>query len=118
MTVWSPSAGSRDDSGSLTGTVSAFGAVEPRIMPSSRPIPDSVTATLGLDRRLQASLRISELMNRSTGPFGPGPSRGLNVPSRPADLTAPGGSADWVGTCVTWAVPPLADLRGHCQRSR
>ena len=40
----------------------------------------------------------------SKGPYGPG---------RVACPTDPGGSAGWVDTCVTWAIPPSADLRGR-----
>ena len=61
--------GSSLDSGSRTGSVSAFGAVAPRSMPSSRPAADRDMATLGLDSLLQASLRMSVLISRSTGPW-------------------------------------------------
>ena len=57
------------DSGSRTGSVSAFGAVAPSSMPSSRPAADRETATLGLASLLQASLRMSVLISRSTGPL-------------------------------------------------
>ena len=80
--TWCASDGS-SDSGSRTPTVSAFGEVAPSSMPSSSPAPDSATATLGLDSLLQASLRISELMNRSTGPGGC-PSIGRGVRGRPS----------------------------------
>src|SRR6266446_152572 len=62
--------GRKRDSGSLMGSVSVFGAVAPTTMPSSRPTPDTVTATLGCDSLLQASLRITVLMTRSTGRVG------------------------------------------------
>src|SRR5262252_7743075 len=92
--------GKRYDSGSLIGNVSAFGAVAPRSIPSSRPDADTATATLGSDSLLQASLRISVLMSRSIGPPGPGgpawpgPSMGPCVLDRPAVPAAPGGSAE------------------------
>ena len=60
----------------MIGSVSAFGAVAPRSMPSSSPDADTATATLGSESLLQASLRITALMNRSIGPVGatrPGP---------------------------------------------
>ncbi len=108
-----PSDGSRVDSGSLTRNVSAFGAVAPSSMPSSSPAADRPTATLGSDSLLQASLRISQSMTRSTGPVGSWGSKGPYGPGRVACPTDPGGSAAWVDTCVTWAIPPLADMCGH-----
>src|SRR5215510_1110834 len=96
MTTWWASDGRRD-SGSLIGSVSAFGAVAPTSIPSSRPAPDTAMATLGSESLLQASLRITVLMIHSTGPTGPCPARGSSV------------STGGVDTCVTWAVPPLRD---------
>src|SRR5215467_464833 len=80
-----PSAGRIKDSGSLTGTVSAFGAVAPTIIPSSRPAPDRLRATMGSDSGLQASLRITRLMTHSTVP------------------ACPWGPVGWVDTRVTWS---------------
>ena len=98
MTVWL-NEGRMDDSGSLTGTVSAFGAVAPTAMPSSRPASDTVTATFGLESLLQASVRMTALMSRSTGPADPYSSTGPSVPVSSAELT---------DACVTWAIPPSA----------
>src|SRR5215471_8681221 len=95
-----PSAGRMKDSGSLTGTVSAFGAVAPTIIPSSRPAPDRLRATMGSDSGLQASLRITRLMTHSTGPLRTTRSDAggkSTVPGRP------GGPAGWVDTRVTWS---------------
>src|SRR5215468_12524910 len=78
----------------------------------SRPAADRLTATLGSDSLLQASLRISQSMTRSTGPVGSWGSKGPYGPGRVACPTDPGGSAGWVDTCVTWAIPPLTDLCG------
>ena len=100
MTVWL-SEGRTEDSGSTTGTVSAFGAVAPTAMPISRPAPDSVMATFGWDSLLQASVRMSALMSRPTGPVDPYWSTGPPVPVSSAELT---------DACVTWAIPPSADL--------
>src|ERR1700680_772402 len=111
MMPWWLSDGRRYDSGSLIGNVSAFGAVAPTIMPSSRPTPDTVTATLGSESLLQASLRITVLMSRSIGPVGPCPSTGPYVPdwlACSADSGEPTGRLD---TCVTWAIPPLGPAR-------
>src|SRR5215472_10666650 len=108
--------GRNDDSGSLTFTVSKFGAVAPTSMPSSRPRPDRVTATRGSDSLLQASLRITALMMRSIGPLGLCRSTRPSVLDLPTAPTDPGGSAESVDTCVTWAIPPSADLRGHGRR--
>jgi hypothetical protein len=52
------------ESGSLMGSVALFGAVAPTTMPSRRPTPAKLTATLGSDSLLQASLRITVLMTR------------------------------------------------------
>src|SRR5260221_2732519 len=96
--------GRRYDSGSLTFSVSKFGAVAPTSMPSSRPRPDTVTATLGWDSLLQASLRITVLIIPSIGPVGPGRSTGpsaLDWPTAPTAPTDPGGSAESGDTCVT-----------------
>src|SRR5690349_6910286 len=106
-----PSAGMRCDSGSWRGIVSAFGAVAPTIMPSSRPAPDRVRATVGSDSRLQASLRITRLMTHSTGPLPT--ARSGAVKGRVSDPAGFGGPGGWVDTRVTWAIPPLADLRGR-----
>src|SRR5260370_36381485 len=107
------------------GSVSTFGAVAPTSMPSSRPTPDTVTAILGSESLLQASLRITVLMTRSIGPVGPRPSRGPYVLSRPTcpavpdrpicpavldPLTCPadpGGAAESGDTFVTRGIPPL-----------
>src|SRR5215467_960244 len=116
MTTWWVSGGRKCDSGSLTGSVSAFGAVAPRSIPSSKPVPDTAMATLGSDSLLHESLRITVLMTRSMGPVGPCPSTGPYVPRRPpgcADTGEPDGGVD---TCVTWAVPPGGDLRSHYRR--
>src|SRR5262249_25370730 len=95
-----PSDGRMNDSGSLTGTVSAFGAVAPTIIPSSRPAPDRLRATMGSDNGLQASLRITRLMTHSTGPLRmtrSGAGGKSTVPGRP------GGPAGWVDTRVPWS---------------
>src|SRR5215831_17336736 len=95
-----PSAGKMNDSGSRTGTVSAFGAVAPTIIPSSRPAPDRLRATMGSDSGLQASLRITRLMTHSTGPLRTTRSDAggkSTVPGRP------GGPAGCVDTRVTWS---------------
>src|SRR5215471_15001395 len=105
-----PSAGRRCDSGNWSGIVSAFGAVAPTIMPSSRPAPDRLRATVGSDSRLQASLRITRLMTHSTGPL-PTATSGC-AKGTVSDPAGPGGPGGWVDTRVTWAIPPLADLRG------
>ncbi len=110
-----PSGGRMKDSGSLIGSVSAFGAVAPTIIPSSRPAPDRVRATIGSDSLLQASLRITRLMTHSTGPLRMTRSGAGGKSAAPA---RPGGPAGWVDTRVTLVKPPLADLRGHCRRGR
>ena len=112
---WLTSEGRKEDSGSLTGTVSAFGAVAPRSMPSSSPPPDRATATVGLDSWLQASLRIMVLMNRSIRPGDSATWTGRGAVAAPADSANPGGSAGWTDACVTWANSPYAD-RGLCRR--
>ena len=91
-TCCEPSDGSSRDSGSRTGSVSAFGAVAPRNMPSSSPAADKLTATLGLDSLLHASLRMSVLISRSTGPLPP--SRGPGAAGRSAGRVSPGASAE------------------------
>jgi hypothetical protein len=58
-------------------------------------------ATFGLESLLQASVRMSVLMSRPTRPAAPRSSRG---PSGPVS------SAELIGACVTWAMPPRADL--------
>src|SRR5580692_10711233 len=63
--------GKNRESPILTGSVSVLGAVAPTSMPSSRPTPEMVTATAGLDSLLHESLRITVLMTRSIGPPGP-----------------------------------------------
>src|SRR5207247_10596025 len=115
-------AGRRCDSGSRRGIVSAFGAVAPTIMPSSRPAPDKVRATVGSDSRLQASLRITRLMTHSTGPLRMTTSgtagRGAvpawsGMTGKGAVPACPGGPAGWADTRVTLALPSLADPRGR-----
>ena len=61
-------------------------------------------ATFGLESLLQASVRMTALMNRPTGPADPYSSTGPAVPASPAELT---------DACVTWAIPPSADLGNH-----
>src|SRR5262249_32424756 len=95
-----PSGGRINDSGSLTGTVSAFGAVAPTIIPSSRPAPDRLRATMGSDSGLQASLRITRLMTHSTGPLRTTRSGAAGKSTGPA---CPGGPAGWVDTRGTWS---------------
>ena len=95
-----PSAGRMNDSGNLTGTVSAFGAVAPTIIPSSRPAPDKLRATMGSDSGLQASLRITRLMTHSTGPLRMTRSGAGATSTVPA---CPDGPAGWVDTRVTWS---------------
>src|SRR5215469_1708487 len=90
--------GRRYDSGSLMGSVMVFGAVAPTSIPSSRPTPDTDSATLGSDSLLQASLRITRLMTHSIGPC---PSTGAYGRDRPTGSVDPGGSAEWVDTRVT-----------------
>src|ERR1022692_4782896 len=103
--------GRRYDSGSLMGSVSVFGAVAPTSIPSSRPTPDTVIATLGWESLLQASVRITVLMTCSIGPAGPSPPLGPCVPGRPAGSIGPGGAAEGGDACVTWAGPPVAGPR-------
>jgi hypothetical protein len=67
-------------------------------MPSSKPTPDTVTATLGSDSLLQASLLISVLISRS---IGPSPATGPSVLDPLVGLTNPDGPAGWLDTCVT-----------------
>jgi hypothetical protein len=67
-------------------------------MPSSKPTPDTVTATLGWDSLLQASLLISVLISRS---IGPSPATGQSAVDPLVGSTNPGGSAGWLDTCVT-----------------
>src|SRR5215468_10311365 len=95
-----PSAGRMKDSGSLTGTVSAFGAVAPTIIPSSRPAPDKLRATMGSDSGLQASLRITRLMTHSTGPLRMTRS---GAGGKSTVLTCPAGPVGWADTRVTWS---------------
>src|SRR5215831_2389957 len=95
-----PSDGRICDSGSRRGIVSAFGAVAPTIIPSSRPAPDRLRATMGSDSGLHASRRITRLMTHSTGPLRttrPGAGGKSTVPG------CPGGPAGWVDTRVTWS---------------
>src|SRR4029077_8740161 len=76
-------------------------------MPSSSPEADTATATLGSESLLQASLRISALMNRSIGPVGgtrPGPAAGRWAPDRPVGSADPAGGVE---TCVTWAITSI-----------
>ena len=99
LSEW-PSDGRMCDSGSWMGIVSAFGAVAPTIIPSSRPAPDRLRATMGSDSGLQASLRITRLMTHSTGPLR------MTRPGAGAKSTVsawPGGPAGWVDTPVTWS---------------
>src|SRR5260370_7997216 len=107
MMPWWLGDGRRSASGSLLGSVSAFGAVAPTIMPSSRPTPDTVMATLGLASPLQASLRITVLMSRSIGPVGPRPSTGPYVPDWLACSADPAEPAAPLDTCLTSPTPPL-----------
>ena len=62
------------------GRKSAFGAIAPTSIPSSRPAPDTVMGTFGSASLLQASFRITVLMSHWAGPAGPG-SGGPRVPA-------------------------------------
>src|SRR5215470_3338652 len=81
--------------------VSGFGAVAPTSMLSSKPTPDTLIATLGLESLLQESLRITVLMTRSIGPPGRCPPTGPYVLGRPPCRTDPGESVERTGACVT-----------------
>src|SRR5580704_14658976 len=100
MMVWLND-GRKVDSGSLMASVSAFGAVAPTNALSSRAAPDTVMATFGSESLLQANVRMSVLMSRPTRPAAPRSSR---APSGPVS------SAELIGACVTWAMPPQADM--------
>src|SRR5262249_5467310 len=100
--VWL-SDGRKFDSGSLTDSVSAFGAVAPSIMPSSRPTADTVTATRGLASLLHASLRMSTAISRPTGPAGSCSWLGRDVLGRPAGPAARGEAAGGGGP---WSTRP------------
>ena len=76
-------------------------------------------ATRGWDSRLQASLRITQLMTRSIGPTGTvsppraGGAAGAGAAvvlggaaAGSADSTEPVDPAELTDTCVTWAIPP------------
>src|SRR5487761_1882876 len=96
--------GIRDDSGSLIGSVSAFGAVAPTSRPSSSPAADMEMATRGRESLLQASLRITVLMIRSIGPV---PSTGRYIPGCSADVLA---SAAGVSVPAADVPAPAADV--------
>src|SRR5690348_9680539 len=100
MKVWL-NGGRRVDSGSLVASVSAFGAAAPTNMLSSRPAPDTVMATFGLESLLEANVRMIVLMSRPTRPAAPRSSR---APSGPVS------SAELIDACITWAMPPQADM--------
>src|SRR5215467_8789826 len=70
-------------------------------MPSTRPSPDTLIATLGSESLLQESLRITVLMTRSIGPPGRCPSTGPYVLGWPLCRTDPGESVERTGACVT-----------------
>ena len=80
------------ESGSLMGSVALFGAVAPTTMPSRRPTPAKLTATLGSDSLLQASLRITVLMTRSIGPLGASRWAGTGAGGSPTAVAVDAGS--------------------------
>src|SRR5262245_49752028 len=82
-------------------SVSVFGAVAPTTMPSSRPTPETLIATLGSESLLQASLRMTLLMTHPIGPAGRRRSSGSYVRGWPTCRTDPGESGGRTDACVT-----------------
>jgi len=102
--------GSTRDSGSSTVDVSTFGAVAPTTAPSSRPAPDTPTATLGSANLLPDSVRITALIRRLAGPVSSRASHGASGWDSRVSLPVPGGSGWPAAQRGARTVPPAAAL--------